>query len=492
MNIWQVEEQPKKQPASSRKRVNSLQIFKHFDLKRSIAKLKSIAIHFWKSFSGVVNRLVLPAGKAGGFRKTMHRAWSAAGRFVKDSVCWLKSMEKEKKDQLVRQAVSLVLMVGVTAGSAVTVMAATRWASVTLDSQAKPTVEISSTNTADILKLAGVAAGANDLVERRDENSGNVDITVKTAKYVTVAADGKQQSVLMHYGDTVSAALQKAGVTLGANDTVAPSLAANVQQGLLVTVSRRYDVSITADGKTMRSLVWEGSVSNALQQAGVILGSEDSPNVNPDTAVAEGMSIKISRVTYKNVTATQPIPYSTVTQKDDSLTAGTKSVKTDGQNGLKTITSRQKLCDGKVVQSTVVKTEVTKQPVSQVIAIGTKRISSDDAAVCSDGTLIDQDGNTVSYKRLLSGRCSCYCTGTTTATGLPAAFGRVAVNPSVIPYGTRLYICSPDGKYVYGYAVAADTGGAAMNNIIIADLYYPSYEQCMQIGTRTMNVYILG
>lgn len=491
MNFWQVEAKPEKQPAGSRKRVNSLQIFKHFGLKKAILKIKSTASKILKSIGGTAKGPAAKTAKAGGFRAAAQKTGGSAAKFAKSVVHRLKFMEKEQKDQLVRQAVSLALMVIITIGSVVTVMAATRWASVTLDGQAKPTVEMTSTDTTDILKLAGVTAGSNDLVERRDESSGNVDITVKTAKHVTVAADGESQSVLVHYGDTVSDALGKAGVTLGSNDTVSPSLTTKAAEGLLVTVRRRYNVSITADGKTINSLVWEGTVSNALKQAGVTLGSEDSPSVNPNTAVTEGMKLKVSRVTYKQVTSTEPIAYDTVTQKDSSMYAGTQAVTTDGQNGLKTVVTRQKLCDGNVVQSTVIKTDVTKQPVSKVISVGTKRYSSGYAAVCADGSLIDQNGNTVSYRKLLTGRCSAYCTGTTTATGLPAAFGRVAVNPNVIPYGTRLYICSPDGRVVYGYAVAADTGGAAMAGTIIADLYYPSYSQCMQIGSRTMNVYIL-
>ena len=48
-----------------------------------------------------------------------------------------------------------------------------------------------------------------------------------------------------------------------------------------------------------------------------------------------------------------------------------------------------------------------------------------------------------------------YTGGGITATGAPAAVGRVAVNPNVIPYGTKLYIASPDGSIVYGYAIAS-------------------------------------
>jgi len=69
--------------------------------------------------------------------------------------------------------------------------------------------------------------------------------------------------------------------------------------------------------------------------------------------------------------------------------------------------------------------------------------------------------------------------------------GIVAVDPSVIPLGTKLYIASPDGSIVYGYAVAGDTGGAAYNGDVVVDLFYDTYEECIQFGRRTMNIYIL-
>ena len=146
--------------------------------------------------------------------------------------------------------------------------------------------------------------------------------------------------------------------------------------------------------------------------------------------------------------------------------------------------------DGVVVESTVLSSEVISEPVTQVTREGTKDPNGW-ATIESDGTVYDENGNEVVYKKLLSGRCSAYTGGGTTATGAPAAFGRVAVNPNVIPYGTKLYICSPDGKVVYGYAIASDTGGACMRNTIIADLYYDTLSECYQIGVRTMNVYIL-
>ena len=75
--------------------------------------------------------------------------------------------------------------------------------------------------------------------------------------------------------------------------------------------------------------------------------------------------------------------------------------------------------------------------------------------------------------------------------GLMAVEGTVAVDPEVIPYGSRLYIVSSDGSFVYGYAVAADTGTAIMDGIIDVDLFYDTYLESLLNGLRTVNIYVL-
>ena len=66
----------------------------------------------------------------------------------------------------------------------------------------------------------------------------------------------------------------------------------------------------------------------------------------------------------------------------------------------------------------------------------------------------------------------------------------VAVDPTRIPYGTRMFIVSDDGQYVYGIATAEDCGGGIKGDRI--DLYYPTYEECMTFGRRSCTIYFLG
>ena len=76
-------------------------------------------------------------------------------------------------------------------------------------------------------------------------------------------------------------------------------------------------------------------------------------------------------------------------------------------------------------------------------------------------------------------------TGNRTASGMKAAVGVVAVDPKVIPLGSKLYI---EG---YGYAVAGDTGGAIKNNRI--DLFFNTERECVNYGVKNnVKVYVLG
>ena len=72
------------------------------------------------------------------------------------------------------------------------------------------------------------------------------------------------------------------------------------------------------------------------------------------------------------------------------------------------------------------------------------------------------------------------------------SYGTVAVDPSVIPYGTLLYITSTDGSFVYGYAVATDTGIAVQKGQILVDLFYETYAESVINGAIQVNVYVVG
>lgn len=114
----------------------------------------------------------------------------------------------------------------------------------------------------------------------------------------------------------------------------------------------------------------------------------------------------------------------------------------------------------------------------------------------SDGTLIQY---TDVYQLEATAYCACHsCCGKwpgnkwygITATGTRAKVGTIAVDPNVIPLGTKVYIEGLYGAKNYGYAVAEDTGGAIKGQII--DLYFNTHKETVNWGRQQVKVYILS
>lgn len=106
---------------------------------------------------------------------------------------------------------------------------------------------------------------------------------------------------------------------------------------------------------------------------------------------------------------------------------------------------------------------------------------------------LDENGVPTDYAYLITGKGTAYYSGTHTATGTRVRQGSVAVDPKEIPYGTEMWITSSDGKIVYGYCRAEDTGGfAEWEHGATVDLYMRAYDDCVKWGWRGVNVYILN
>ncbi|HPZ00803.1 MAG TPA: 3D domain-containing protein, partial [Clostridiales bacterium] len=105
-----------------------------------------------------------------------------------------------------------------------------------------------------------------------------------------------------------------------------------------------------------------------------------------------------------------------------------------------------------------------------------------------------QDGIPTNALKVIKGSSTAYTapSGAKCSTGVTARSGYVAVDPKKIPYGSELYIVSADGKKVYGYAIAADTGGFVHNSNTVVDLYMNSNAQCTQWGRRNVVIYVLS
>ena len=405
----------------------------------------------------------------------------------------LKTMTKRNLNMMARNITALVVMMAICIGSVITVMAQTVEVTI-VDNGEQTSVSMMDPSEESVLKtaverqLVEPVDGDDQVVFNEEENT----MTIRRGLTAEVAADGTTRTVKLYYGDTVAEAVEDSGFTLGENDVLSVDADTILREDAEVSITRYYHVTLAHDGEEQTLLVKEGDVASALEAANLTLGKEDYTDVPLDQALTEGLVVTVSRVTYEETQETEAVAYSTKEEKTDSLYEGETKVKTEGVEGERTIVYRNKMVNGKVVETEEISNEVTTEPVDKVVLVGTKKKPSGYASISSDGTLIDHNGNRVSYKKAFTGRCTAYTGGGWTATGRPAQYGNIAVNPDVIPYGSKLYICSPDGSVVYGYAIAADTGGFASKGYIMADLYFDTYEECANFGVRNMTIYVLS
>lgn len=359
-----------------------------------------------------------------------------------------------------------------------------------VDGQSVTYVSALSNNTDRVLDRAGVALNNDDTYTY--DNKTNT-ITVMRAFDTSVKdVNGNYYTYRTNRG-TVADALKACNVTLGANDTVSPSLSTPLTSDMgTITVSHWNNVTVNIDGEPKTLKVATGTVlEQALKSANLGIDDDDIVSVDKNTIVVGDMALDVNRATVEEQTSVAPVAYGTVTKETSSLPKGQTQVETPGVNGERVVTNRITTIDGEVAAIEELSSTQTKAPSDEVVLVGTATTGNASSSPSFGGGNGTADGVPVEYSSLIQATCTAYTGGGTCSTGVPAAYGYVAVNPNQIPYGTRMYICSPDGSVVYGYAIAADTGGAMMSGSAAVDLYFDTQAECAAFGRRTMNIYIL-
>ncbi len=360
--------------------------------------------------------------------------------------------------------------------------------------------QVSQIYTDSILDKADIVLGENDKILRTD-GKGSISLTIVRAFQVEIDYSGQRFAAECTEG-TVAEAISKAGITLVGNEEVTPSLDTPLEAGMVIKIAPQCGVEVTVDGSKDTYTVASGTVGELLVELGIELGEDDIVTPSVQEFVSDGMSITVQRVEYRKETTIEVIDYGYVSEETSSMLTGTSKITQYGIEGEKTIVSKNKYVDGVLTDSTVVSEEVTREPVDQVKLIGTgvprnnsSTSSSGGASISNEaGTFTDAQGNVVAYTKKLTGTSTAYyaAEGSTTATGVPVYVGGVAVNPNVIPYGSKLYIVSTDGSVVYGYATAVDTGGALMSGSVLVDVFFSTYGECVNWGRRNVTVYVIG
>lgn len=358
-------------------------------------------------------------------------------------------------------------------------------------------------NPQAIVDQAGIVTTNDDVLNLDGFTVGQDSIIVLYRAADITFTDLQGNVTNEKFAGTVADFLSAKGVVLSEDILVNLPEKTVLQNSMNVKLQTAYNVLLTADGATTELKTGDGTVSDVVAKAGVTLGENDEVSPSLETELYDGIQITVYRVEYVERTAQEAIKYTTQTVKSDELYLGNSRVTQKGVNGSKTVVYSDKIVDGQLASSSVVSETVTKEAVPQIKTVGTKEKPAVTVAALKNGgtpiseltppsSLTLENGVPTSYKRVVTGKAAAYSAsaGAKTASGRTVKPGYIAVDPNQFPYGTELYIVSTDG-IVYGYCIAADTGGFVKKGKFTVDLFMNTTAQCRQWGARDVIIYVL-
>ncbi len=296
--------------------------------------------------------------------------------------------------------------------------------------------------------------------------------TMKESATVTVKYDGAE-TVYETYAKTAGEFLAIEEIAVKDNDKTYFDDDTAIEDGMVLEIDTAKYVTVYDNGETYGSITYAYVVEDALSDFSNPLNDADKVFPKRGTAVYDGMEITVSRAAYvclindgvlKNCYTYQRTVGSFLTEAGVSIDS--QKIVSPSEDTL--ITSGMQ-----IAVTTVKPASASGSEMRFDVDLSTARM-----IICEATAYTSADDETWPY------------TGGTTATGVQCQVGVVAVDPSVIPLKSKLYIEAEDGSYVYGYCVADDTGGAIKGNKV--DLAMNTKEECFNFGRRTVKVYILS
>ena len=314
------------------------------------------------------------------------------------------------------------------------------------------------------------------------------------AEKVYVITDGDAVTVYTTYASDPAKVLQQAGVVLSEDDsytTVNSNGVSEITVQRVQTVEIFYgheDLVITSHGETVLQL---------LQRMGITVDASVQVSVPLTAMTYNGMVLRVDRLYENSEKYTVEIPFETVYCEDPSLPKGEEKILVPGKAGQMVCTANVTYVNTQEVGRTIYGQTVVAEPVKQVVAVGTGEQVGKPSykPLIGDGVIVLPTGEVLTYTHTGQFVATAYTKTDEgcdeyTANGTHVKWGVVAVDPKVIPYGTRMFIVTNDGKYIYGLSTAEDCGSSIKQNRV--DLYMETYWECINFGVRDCTIYFLG
>ncbi len=306
--------------------------------------------------------------------------------------------------------------------------------------------------------------------------------------------DGGKPTVYWTTAEYVNEFLDEIGVNLAANDIIDVDLNDKLDVSPRISkikITRGFDVMVTIDGTMETVPVKEGSyVGTMIADLEEQYGKEFYYDGYLAAVLEPNQKIVLQTREEQTITGIIVVPFETEEKLIDTLDEGVEEVVQQGVVGKKQVITKVIYLSGEETERYVLEEKEIQKPVNKIVHKGTRKEAEFVFAM-------KKEINDIAFSKEYTMNATAYTAGYEstgkrpgdkyygiTASGLRVRPGIVAVDPRVIPLGTKLYV---EG---YGYSLAADTGGAIKGNKI--DLFFESVAEARKFGRKNIKVYVLA
>ncbi len=305
---------------------------------------------------------------------------------------------------------------------------------------------------------------------------------------VSLIVDGEVNN-LVSYSKTVEELIEIEEVDFQEGAYLNVPLDSKIEKNLNIIIKNPKNYTIEENGKSLEVTCVHDTVEEILKDQGIKLGKKDFTYPELSEKVSPNASIRLYRITEEIEVEESVVPFEEQVTTTNDLEIGETRIVQEGKDGVKKTHIKKEFLNGVQISEGIEKEEYITEPIPQIIEKGSRDF------------IVTSRGNT-RYRNSIVMTATAYdlsfqSTGKRpgdryygiTASGTKARPGVVAVDPRVIPLGTRLYVQSLDGTKDYGFAIAEDKGGAIKGNKI--DLFFETANEVRRFGRRKVKVYIL-
>lgn len=254
-------------------------------------------------------------------------------------------------------------------------------------------------------------------------------------------------------------------------------------------------ITLVVKGTETEISTLKSNVEDVLAEQNIKYDKDDIISLPLDQKISDGDKIEVIEVTEKTIKENKEIPFEVNIVEDKDILKGETKVEVEGQPGNNELLYKITYHNGKQVEKKFIEEVVLTEPVDKVIKKGTKvelQVASSRGEITrvkstsySNSSSKGNSSSSNSNRKHISVVATAYTGNSITSTGINPKWGTIAVDPSVIPYGTKVYIPQFDKIFI-----AEDCGSAIKGNKI--DIYMNDEEAVKNWGRKRIDIYIVG